>query len=193
MKIFISILVLIFCLQSWTKADDIRDFQIEGMSIGDSALDFFSKSEITKNKRNWFKNKEYSHTEFRNLSKFKLYEDIHINYLSKDKKFILVAIEGVTFYRNEINKCLSKMKEIDLEFKNLFKNTIRGDIEKSKHNDSRIPGNNYITDIFYDFNNGDRVILACYDWSKESGYGDHLRISLREKKFKNFLRFKAYE
>ena len=45
----------------------------------------------------------------------------------------------------------------------------------------------------YDFNNGDRVILACYDWSKESGYGDHLRISLREKKFKNFLRFKAYE
>jgi hypothetical protein len=177
----------------WTKADDIRDFQIEGMSIGDSALNFFTKSDITKNKRNWFKNKEYSHTEFRNLSKFKLYEDIHINYLSKDKRFILVAIEGVTFYRNEINKCLSKMKEIDLEFKNLFKNTIRSDIEKSKHNDSRIPGNNYITDIFYDFNNGDRVILACYDWSKESGYGDHLRISLREKKFKNFLRFKAYE
>ena len=48
MKFFLSILILIFCLQSWTKADDISDFQIEGMSIGDSALDYFSKEEISK-------------------------------------------------------------------------------------------------------------------------------------------------
>ena len=40
MRIFIAILVLIFSLQSWTKADDIRDFEIEGMSIGDSLLDY---------------------------------------------------------------------------------------------------------------------------------------------------------
>ena len=36
------VLVLISGFQSWTKADDIRDFQIEGMSIGDSLLDFYS-------------------------------------------------------------------------------------------------------------------------------------------------------
>ena len=46
MRIFIAVIVLIFSLQSWTKADDIRDFQIEGMSIGDSLLDFYSKDEI---------------------------------------------------------------------------------------------------------------------------------------------------
>ena len=46
MKIFISVLVLIFSIQSWTKADDIKNFQIEGMSIGDSALDYFSKKSI---------------------------------------------------------------------------------------------------------------------------------------------------
>ena len=33
-------------LQSWTKADDIKDFEVEGISIGDSALDHFSKKEI---------------------------------------------------------------------------------------------------------------------------------------------------
>ena len=38
MRIFIALLVLIFSLQSWTKADDIRELQIEGMSIGDSLL-----------------------------------------------------------------------------------------------------------------------------------------------------------
>ena len=33
-------------LQSWTKADDIKDFEVEGISVGDSALDHFSKKEI---------------------------------------------------------------------------------------------------------------------------------------------------
>ena len=34
------VLVLTFNPQSWTKADDIRHFEIEGMSIGDSLLDY---------------------------------------------------------------------------------------------------------------------------------------------------------
>ncbi len=48
MRLFIAVLVLIFSFQSWTKADDIRDFQIEGMSIGDSLLDYMSKKRIKK-------------------------------------------------------------------------------------------------------------------------------------------------
>ena len=35
--------ILNFIFQSWTNADDIRDFEIEGISIGDSALDYFTK------------------------------------------------------------------------------------------------------------------------------------------------------
>ena len=46
MKRLILILIITLSFQSWTIADDIRDFEIEGMSIGDSALDFFSKSEL---------------------------------------------------------------------------------------------------------------------------------------------------
>ena len=46
MRLFIAVLVLIFSFQSLPKADDIKDFEIEGMSIGDSLLDFYSKSKI---------------------------------------------------------------------------------------------------------------------------------------------------
>jgi len=46
MRVFIAVLVLIFSFQSWTKADDIRDFEIEGISIGDSLLDYFTEEEI---------------------------------------------------------------------------------------------------------------------------------------------------
>ena len=46
MRLFILVLILIFSLQSWNKADDIRDYEIEGISIGDSLLDHFSEDEI---------------------------------------------------------------------------------------------------------------------------------------------------
>ena len=46
MRAYIIVIVLIFGLQSWANADDIRDFQIEGISIGDSLLDYFNLSEI---------------------------------------------------------------------------------------------------------------------------------------------------
>ena len=59
MRAFITIFILIFSLQSWTNADDIRDFEIEGMSIGDSLLDYFTKSEIKKSpKSKQYKNKK---------------------------------------------------------------------------------------------------------------------------------------
>ena len=45
-------------LSSWTKADDIRDFEIEGMSIGDSLLNFMNESEISNSKRNYFDSQE---------------------------------------------------------------------------------------------------------------------------------------
>jgi len=44
MKRLLLILILIFSFQSLTKADDIRDFEIEGISVGDSLLDYFSLS-----------------------------------------------------------------------------------------------------------------------------------------------------
>ena len=60
MNKFLLILILIFSFQSWTKADDISDFQIEGMSIGDSALDYFSEKEINDSKKTPYENKKWA-------------------------------------------------------------------------------------------------------------------------------------
>ena len=60
MRVFIAVLVLIFSFQSWTKADDISEFEIEGMSIGDSLLDYFSKNEIKEN----YSGAQYPNKEF---------------------------------------------------------------------------------------------------------------------------------
>ena len=60
MKILLLVLILSLNFQPLSKADDIRDFQIAGMSIGDSALDFFTKKEINKNKSYMYNSKKYA-------------------------------------------------------------------------------------------------------------------------------------
>ena len=70
MKVYLLIIILIFSLQSWTKADDISEFQIEGMSVGDSLLDYMSETEINSNKRNYVEGKRYYVVAyFKNLKK----------------------------------------------------------------------------------------------------------------------------
>ena len=49
MRIFLSALILIFSFQSWSAADDIRDFEIEGISVGDSLLKFINEDDILSN------------------------------------------------------------------------------------------------------------------------------------------------
>ena len=46
-KLFI-ILFLIVNLQSYSLADNIKEFELEGISIGDSLLKFIPKNEIKK-------------------------------------------------------------------------------------------------------------------------------------------------
>ena len=59
MKRLLLILILTLSFQSLSKADDISDFQIEGMSIGDSLLDFYSKDKIIDN----FNNNSYPNSD----------------------------------------------------------------------------------------------------------------------------------
>ena len=48
MRIFLSVLILIFSLQSWIKADEVNEFEIEGLSVGESLLKYLTKNEIHK-------------------------------------------------------------------------------------------------------------------------------------------------
>ena len=50
-KLSTYLFLIIFIFSAPSFADDISDFQVEEMSIGDSALDYFTKAEIKKKKR----------------------------------------------------------------------------------------------------------------------------------------------
>ena len=95
MRFFISIIVLIFSLQSLARANDIRDFQIEDMSVGDSLLKFMSPNEINNNTfENYFKNgkkRKYFATGFFDTDK---YDQLEIYLKTGDNNFKIKAITG---------------------------------------------------------------------------------------------------
>ncbi len=190
MRVFLAVLVLILNLQSWTKADDIRDFEIEGMSIGDSALDFFTENQIIKEKRNYYNNDKFIPAEFEYLDSFKIYDAIQITYKKGDPQYKMQAIAGFLDYPKNINDCYKKKDEITDEISELFSNL---KIKKYKKKHGGDPSGKSITTVAtFNLNSGS-IEISCDDWSKEIGYLDVLRIDISTNEFSKWVTEYAYK
>ena len=117
MKRLLLILILTFSLQSLTRADDIRDFEIEGMSIGDSLLDHYNLSEINENIANYYNDNEYTVTELDSDNSD--YNLIQVHYKTEDKKLTIYSIDGLFEIKN-IQKCIAKKNKISEQMAKLF-------------------------------------------------------------------------
>ena len=114
LKLFL-IIIFYLCVQSWTKADDVREFEIEGMSIGNSLLDYFSEKEILDNvSAAQYPNKKFILYFFKGLSKFKTYESVTVAVKANDKNFIIYDLGGSIYFEKNFEKCLSMMDEVDI-------------------------------------------------------------------------------
>ena len=194
MRLFIAVLVLIFSLQSWTKADDISEFQIEGISIGDSVLDFFTKKEIKKNTWDYFKNKEFTPLQFDNPSFAKTYDAIDIQYKTSDKNFTIMGLSGIIYYtdKKKIEKCYKKMDSITSEIRSLFSNVYESPKKTSVHTGIDDGGKSTVTSVYFEFKQG-YISIQCYNYSLESNDQNHLRIGINSKEYLDFIRTKAYK
>jgi len=192
MKKFIVILFLILTFQSTTQADDISDFQIEGMSIGDSALDFFSESEIKNNMRYLYKSKKYA--QFGKLiTHDSIYEGIYIEF--KDNgKYIIESLIGKIFYHNkDFNKCSKKESIILDQLKNLFKKNASYKDHGIKSHEGDPSGKSKGSWHTFKLNDGSGwVYLECMNWSEEAGYYDNLRITILGSEFGRWLQTEGY-
>ena len=187
MRIFIVVLVLIFSLQSWTKADDIRDFQIEGMSVGDSLLDYYSKKEIKESIKSAY---YYPDRKFLDIfikpsssTKFDWYQ---ITIKSKDKNYIIYTLAGQIEYTNNIKDCYPKKKEIVAEIKNVFGNKTKIDNWKQKASADK-SGKSKVesTDFLLQ---GGSIQVQCFDWSKNVEYTDKLLLNIKTDEAMDYFR-----
>ena len=197
MKRLLLILILTFSFQSWTKADDIKDFEIEGMSVGASLLDFFNEKKILKNKVDWYDNREknrYLSLAF-GSNTFEKYDFVDVFTKHNDKNYKIVALAGSIYFGknkdfSDINNCYIKQKEIADEIYKMFSNIEREGPIKITHVADETGDSTY-TDIYFIFKNNYDITISCYDWSKlfeeERNSKDHFAIFIRSSEISDWL------
>ena len=99
MKTFLIVVVLIFSLQAYAKADNISEFEIEGLSVGDSLLNFASEQEIKKAKaKEQFPNDKYIIYRYDLLKSPTQYDWISVTAKKNDLNYIVTNIAGAIDY-----------------------------------------------------------------------------------------------
>ena len=125
MKKTFFLIIWILTFQTQSLADNIRYFQIEGMSIGDSALDYFSESQLEDNEQGWH---NYSYNEYSTsyMPGKGIYSWFLLSYKNDDNNFIIEGLVGgleKNIYDNK--ECNNKLDVMALNISELFKNTIQ--------------------------------------------------------------------
>ena len=197
-RLSLYLFFILFTLQTPSLADDIRDFQIEGMSIGDSALDYFTNKDIKKaikEKLTYPNSQKFSMLTFYLHKNLKIYDSVQINHLTKDKKLIIYGISGINYFENSINECKKQKKIIVNELSEIFKNSEKVN-QKRKHEYDK-SGKSFIHQTLFDLISGDQIRVECYDWSKKmtkkNELLDQLVVSILHKDFSIFLKNEAYK
>jgi len=186
-KIIIIQIILIVSFQSLIKADDIRDFQIEGMSIGDSLLDYFTKEKIKKEKKFYKLGGKLldGYSKIFKMNNNKVYDNVVLYFESDDRKYIIQGISGRKYYKNNINECYKAQDKIVNEIKLITPNAKIVALKKDKH--SRFK-NSYIKKTIFFLNDAD-ISIFCYDYSKKDTTSmDRLSVIIRFKKMNIYLR-----
>jgi hypothetical protein len=180
---FVFLIILSFYVSAY--ADDVRDFEIDGMSIGDSLLDYFSKDKIL-NARNY---DEYpSDMKFRIIDIYpenKFYEGIQFYYIPGDEKFIIQSLNGRKFF-SDIKNCYTEKKKIEKVLSSQFDNAIINRQKKEKHMDDPTGKSTY-TATFFNLKGEGRGSVTCYDWYKDTGYNTSISVSIQSKSVANWV------
>tara|TARA_Y100001970_G_C14048036_1_gene757370 strand:- start:293 stop:877 length:585 start_codon:yes stop_codon:yes gene_type:complete len=167
MKTILTFFIFLFSFP--VIADDIADFQIEGISIGDSLLEYMSSEDIIKEIKS--NKNRYSFLEdsnrFGEIFKWdglKTYDVLSFLVKPEDKKFLIYDITGSIEFTNDFIGCKKKQNEIVEEISKLFTNVKK---DEGTYNHRGDPTNRSIVDyVRFQFDSRDYVLIQCMDYEE---------------------------
>ena len=194
MKRLLLILILTLSFQTLTKAEGVRDFEIEGISIGDSLLDHYSKKEIESWIKTYYPSSDkYYKAEVR--LKRGEYEVISFHLKKNDPKFIITELSGGKFFGKNFSKCskfLNKViSDISSHTQNLKKDSYRYHYKKIED------GKSYADIIEFTYQNNDLIRTWCINWTsiveEKLNFEDNFAISMTPSKHMKWINTEAYK
>ena len=195
-KLSTYLFLILFSFSAPSFADDIRDFQIEGMSIGDSLLDYFSAEIIEEKKKekiNFPKSKKFYRIVFK--SNEVTYDFIGVYLKKNDSNYIIYSLEGSKYM--DYLPCKNQKKTVKNELNNIFEDKYKIETREEPHTFDK--SKKSIVDVteFIGENNYLAARIICTDWSKKMGeehsFYDLLSIYLQSKEFSDFITYEAYK
>jgi len=199
MRKFFLLFFLCFYSANLSLADDIKNFQIEGISLNDSLLDFFNKSTIDSSRAWTYKDKKFYSLDIFS-EKFKNFDALQFHLKKGDKKYIIYGVSGgilfgeaAKYYPKSEKECKNKSLEIEKDLDSLFINAKKERIRKVGfgHEDPGV----IRQDTYYFLDTGE-VWLHCYTFSKKykekNNIYDNLRLTILSEEFRVWMNTKAY-
>ena len=204
MKKFFFLIIFVLFFQNISLSDDIRYFEIEGMKIGDSALDYFNESELEDKEQGWhnYSYKEYSTSLMPGKG---IYNWFLVSYKNEDSNFIIEALVGGVEKMNYNNEeCANNIDSFALNISNNLK--IPANLKKKTYKlaedasrNCPFTGKSEVTSLSFNFIDEAEIILSCYMMNKETNQNESLLTLISNKKdtfrveaqshaFKNFLK-----
>tara|TARA_S200000501_G_scaffold24363_1_gene21122 strand:- start:10833 stop:11408 length:576 start_codon:yes stop_codon:yes gene_type:complete len=190
MKRLLLIIILTFSLQTWIKADDISDLQIEGLSIGDSLLNFASE-EVIENYRykNQSSKNKYIIIEADKFIKINQYDYLGVSVKKNDPKYIITSISG-RMYSDNLSECKKLRKLIIKDIKKIIKFD-SSDKSKYKSQDGRATVH-AIQLYLKPYPSVESIVINCIQYSKQSNTKNNLSVSINSEKYAYYLINNAY-
>ncbi len=189
-KKILTIIILNLFTTTVLLADDISNFEIEGISIGDSLLNFVSKKSID-NQKPFIYPKSNKFKEYKVDKKLSLYDMITVSVKASDDKYIIYSMMADLMFRNNFDKCKAKKTQILKEIKSVI-----GEFEKEEDNSYKRTldksGNSYDESTTIYFKNGDNIRVICTNWSEAMGNSDRLTLAINTDEFFKWMLYEAY-
>lgn len=194
MNRLLLILILIFSYQTFSNADDIKEFEIEGMSIGDSLLTYYNKEQIQSGYQNasYYRDKIFAVIFVKKDSN--IYDRIQVTLKPDDRNHKIFALEGIIDFDKKIAECNKQKKIIIQDLEQVISDFIRVDDDRPYSADPS--GNSFSYSSWFFLNSGGYFSVSCTTMGNEVrnkyGWTDELAVSVTTKELENFLRNDPY-
>ncbi len=164
------ILIIIFSFFPFLViAEDISDFQIEGISVGDSLLDFMSEKEILKeietNKDRYiFLEDKFTFVEVFKFQDLKTYDSISFFIKPDDEKFIIYSVKGSIDYSDDFKECIKKQNEIVNEISEMLRFAKKD--EGTYNHRADVTNRSVVKFVRFRYESGEHILIQCYDFEE---------------------------
>ena len=200
-KLLILLFSFFLLISPSVFADDISDFEIEGISIGDSLLDYMTKEEILqaieKNKGRFLHLKEPNkYIQIAMRKDYPTYDYISVMIqnnssnkyvIDKNEKYTILAVRGYTKYIENFDACIQEKDEIVEVLSGMFPNSQKIESVYPTSGDS----NGVVNEVSFEFDSGNSIGAYCtnYDetWRIKNNRTEGLTVQIKLKEIFTWL------